>query len=50
MQEDGNLVLYENQSDIAAAKWDSGTYNQGQGPYNLKIKDDGNLVILDSKS
>ena len=40
MQEDGNVVLYNNSKPI----WASGTMNKGKSPYKLYMQGDGNLV------
>lgn len=43
MQSDGNLVFY-NGANPVKAKWTSGTDRKGNGPYELVMQDDGNLV------
>ena len=48
VQEDGNLVLYANGgTDNFKVLWASNTYNKGEGPYSLKARTDGNLVLYD---
>jgi hypothetical protein len=46
MQEDGNLVIYNNRNPL----WATNTINKGVGPYNLYMQSDGNLVIYDGNS
>jgi len=41
MQEDGNLVVYENGKPL----WASGTFGKGSPPYVLAMQEDGNLVV-----
>jgi len=40
MQQDGNVVVYNNSKPI----WASNTMNKGKGPYKLYMQGDGNLV------
>ncbi len=46
MQDDGNLVLYDNKF----ARWASNTDGKGSGPFQLTMQADGNLVVYASGS
>ncbi|KAL4512349.1 hypothetical protein ABPG72_005351 [Tetrahymena utriculariae] len=50
LQCDGNFVVYNSSNFISQnAIWASNTYQQGFGPYTLKMLADGNLVLYDSR-
>eukprot|EP00123_Amoebidium_parasiticum_P018256 comp24150_c1_seq3/m.43960 comp24150_c1_seq3/g.43960 ORF comp24150_c1_seq3/g.43960 comp24150_c1_seq3/m.43960 type:complete len:1043 (-) comp24150_c1_seq3:191-3319(-) len=45
VQADGNFVLYENDT----AYWSTNTHGLGIGPWELVARDDGNVVLVDSR-
>jgi|NOAtaT_6_FD_contig_111_537912_length_1593_multi_5_in_0_out_0_2 hypothetical protein len=49
VQTDGNFVLYTSNSfESKHAIWSSNTYGKGTAPYQLRMQDDGNLVLYDA--
>lgn len=45
---DGNLGIFTSSYSVTPAGWSSATAGRGNGPYILRIGDDGQLVLYDS--
>jgi hypothetical protein len=48
VREDGNFCVMKRETQ--ECKWASETYDIGVAPYEVKIGEDGNLVVLDSQN
>ena len=52
VQNDGNFVIYSTKQTNGIGRdnaiWASNTQNKGKAPYQLKMQEDGNLVLSDS--
>ena len=44
----GNLVLYKKEEEEERALWSSNTEGKGEGPWHMRMQEDGNLVVYDT--